>query len=72
MFVEASYFKRSSADDLRKKRNKKIDKCGNKTDRKVCTVCFVIFDQQILVGKREKTTEEITMLGRRQLVKKNV
>ena len=30
----------------------------------------VIFDQQILVGKREKTTEEITMLGKRQLVKK--
>ena len=50
----------------------KIDKCGNTTDRKVCTVCIVIFDQQILVGKREKTTEEITMLGRRQLVKKNV
>lgn len=32
----------------------KIDKCGNTTDRKVCTVCIVIFDQQILVGKREK------------------
>lgn len=32
----------------------KIDKSGNTTDRKVCTACIVIFDQQILVGKREK------------------